>query len=79
MGEAFSRSKAIFSAIAAAIAAGASMQAIISNGQANYSSRGHGRGKHSGKKRWNSSGKNYPAFSTRECERRVRQMAARSA
>lgn len=79
MSSPFSRSKAVFSAIAAAMAAGASFHAIVASGQVDYSSRGHGRGKYSGKKRGNSSGRTYPAFSTRECERRVRQMTARAA
>ena len=79
MSAAFSRSKAIFTVIGAALAAGASMQSIIANGQANYVSRGHGRSKYSGKKRGNTSGRPYPAFSERECLRRLKQMAAREA
>jgi hypothetical protein len=74
MASAFSRSKAVFSAIAAALALGSSMQTIIQSGKASYSSRGHGQGKYSGKKRANSSGKTYPLYSARECARRVRQM-----
>ena len=84
MSSAFSRSKAVFAAIAAVLATGVSIASIASNPKFGYSSRGHGMGRNSGKgvgnvgTDWmarlngNTNGK-------RECERRMRQMARASA
>ena len=76
MGSPFSRSAAIFAAITAAISAGMSRSFALENIGGTYVSRGHGLGKHSGKKWGASSGKYTQVLNgKRECERRVRQIA----
>jgi len=70
MASPFSRSRALFAAIAAVIASGK----MLDPHAFGYSSRGHGRNVYSGKKRGNESGRTYPTNGDRECARRVRQM-----
>lgn len=65
----FARANALFVLMNSAIKEG-----IFAPSDFNYSSRGHGMARYSGKKRGNESGKVYPFYSKRECERRVRQM-----
>lgn len=72
----FSRAKAMFAAMAAALAApGATMQNVLA-GLGEYRSRGHGRGKLSGKKKGNKGTLWIDRMnSERECTRRRRQIA----
>lgn len=84
MSSAFSRSKAVFAAISAVLATGASIASIASNPKFGYSSRGHGMGRKSGKSAGNVGTDwqgilNGKTNGKRECERRMRQMARASA
>lgn len=71
----FARAIAMMGIISAAMSSGMPAMSAIA-GLPEYKSRGHGLGKHSGKK-WgpSSSGKYAGVFNgRRECERRMRQM-----
>ena len=77
----FSRSLAIFEALAAIMAAPVTARAALAAAIQQYESRGHGRGKYSGRKvnrnkqtDWKTRGVT-PGAGSRECQRRRIQIA----
>ena len=70
----FRRANLFIAAISALLTKGVDMQSAIST-VGHYRSRGHGKGKYSGKKPGNKSGRTYAANGKKECARRLRQMA----
>lgn len=69
----FRRANLMMAAISALLSQGMSLQ-MAADKVGPYQSRGKGKGKYSGKKPGNHSGRTYAANGKKECARRLRQM-----